>query len=48
MYSVFYNNFGFIKHFDTLEEANEHADSCGYECTVIGPDNELVRRVRVV
>ena len=48
MYSVFFNNFGFIKHFDTLEEADKYAVDSGYECSIIGPENELVKSVRVI
>ena len=48
MYTVFYINFGFCKHFDTLEEARTYANAQGFEASIIGPDNELVETVRVI
>jgi len=48
MYTVFFNHFGFMKHFDTLEEADKYAVASGFECSIIGPDNELVKTVRVI
>lgn len=48
MYTVFYNNFGFMKHFDTQDEAEKYAEKSGFECSIIGPENELVKVVRVV
>lgn len=48
MYTVFFHNFGFMKHFDTEVEAIKYAVDSGFECSVIGPDNELVKSVRVI
>jgi hypothetical protein len=48
MYTVFFNHFGFMKHFDTFEEADKYAVDSGFECSIIGPDNELVKAVRVI
>lgn len=48
MYSVFFYNFGFTKHFDTESEAIKYAMDSGFECSVIGPNNELVKTVKTV
>jgi len=48
MYTVFFFNFGFTKHFDLESEAIEYANKSGFECAVIGPDNELVKKVSVL
>ena len=48
MYSVFFYNFGFTKHFDNRVEGEEYAVDSGFECGIIGPDNELIKVVRVV
>ena len=48
MYTVFFNNFGFMKHFDELEEAKKYAKESGFECAIIGPDNEVIEKVRVI
>ena len=34
MYKVDFYNFGYSKHFDTLELAIENAKSSGFQCTV--------------
>ena len=48
MYTVFFNHFGFMKHFDDLESATNYAVESGFECSIIGPDNELVKHVRAI
>jgi len=48
MYSVVFYNFGFMKHFDVLEEAMTYAKESGFECAVVGPDNEVIKKVSVI
>ena len=48
MFTVFLYNFGFMKHFDLLEEANKYAKECGFECAIIGPDNQLIKKIGVI
>jgi len=42
MYKVDFYNFGYSKHFDTLEQAIENAKSSGFQCAVWF-DNALIR-----
>ena len=48
MFTVCLYNFGFMKHFDQLEEAKKYAKESGFECAVIGPDNEVIEKVKVI
>lgn len=48
MFTVCLYNFGFMKHFDLLDEAKAYAKECGFECAIIGPDNELIEKVSAV
>jgi hypothetical protein len=48
MYAVFFYNFGFTKHFDVKEEAIKYAIDSGFECSVIGPDNQLIKTIRTL
>jgi hypothetical protein len=42
MYKVDFYNFGYLKHFDTLEQAIENAKSSGFQCAVWF-DNALIK-----
>ena len=42
MYKVDFYNFGYLKHFDTLEQAIENAKSSGFRCAVWF-DNALIK-----
>lgn len=48
MFTVFFYNFGFMKHFDILDEAKKYAKDSGFECAIIGPNDELVEKVSAV
>lgn len=48
MFTVFLYNVGFMKHFDLLDDAKTYAKECGFECAIIGPDNELIEKVSVI
>lgn len=42
MYSVYYVNFGFTKHFTSMEEALNHKNTCGFEVVVYDPSGSAV------
>jgi len=48
MFTVLFYNFGFMKHFDLLDEAKKYAKESGFECAIIGPKDELIEKVSVV
>ena len=45
-YSVFFFNFGFTKHFNSLEEALTYGKESGFECAVVDKDGNQVKTFR--
>jgi len=48
MYKVFFYNFGYSKDFNDLEAAIQYGKESGFECSVINPEGELVRSIKVI
>jgi hypothetical protein len=47
-YKVFFYNFGYTKEFNTLEDAIKYGKDSGFECSVINPQGELVKSIKVI
>lgn len=43
-FSVYFFNFGFTKHFDSLDEALSYGKESGFECVVVDDKGELVKK----
>ena len=48
LYTLYFYNLGYSKHFNTLEEAVQYGKKSGFECKVINPEGEMVRTIKVI
>ena len=48
LYTLNFYNLGYSKHFDTLAEAIKYGKESGFECSVIDPDGEWVKTIKVI
>jgi len=48
MFTVYFFNFGYTKHFNTLDEAMQYGRESGFECAVINPEGVNVKTFKVI
>ena len=48
MYTVFFHNFGFTKHFDSKDSAIKYAVESGFVCFVIDEHGNPIKHVKVI
>ena len=47
-YTVFFYNFGYTKHFNSLEEALTYGKESGFECAVVDKDGNQVKVFKTI